>query len=59
MLFAVKYTAGRFKGVRMVNAHSTEHAIERTRIRLREELPEETAKQESYEVALPGEPLEP
>jgi hypothetical protein len=59
MLFAVKYVAGRFAGTRMVNAETPERAIERVRSRLREELPVETKQVESYEVALPGEPLDP
>ena len=59
MLFPVKYVAGKFRGTRMVNATSAEHAIERTRARIREELPDEVKEQEAYEVALPGEPLEP
>lgn len=59
MLYAVKYTAGRFRGVRMVNAETPERAIERARTRLREELPAETKLLENYELALPGEPLEP
>jgi hypothetical protein len=43
----------------MVNAETPERAIERVRSRLREELPVETKQVESYEVALPGEPLDP
>lgn len=59
MLYPVRYTAGRFTGVRMVNAATPEQAIERARTRLREELPAETKQLENYEVVLPGEPLEP
>jgi hypothetical protein len=59
MLYPVKYRAGKFHGVRMVNAVTPQHAVEKCRTRIREELPAETKELESYEVALPGEPLEP
>lgn len=58
MLFFVRYEAGKLKGTRMVNAVTGQHAIERIRTRLREELPAETKAHESYELVLPSEPLE-
>jgi hypothetical protein len=59
MLYPVRYRAGKFTGVRMVNAVTPLDAVEKCRTCIREELPEQTKEFESYEVALPGEPLEP
>jgi hypothetical protein len=58
MLFAVRYTAGRFTGTRMVNAPDLEGAIHKVRTRLREEVPTECAKGESFRVLLPQEPID-